>query len=442
MKSMPNESRTTPRRVLPLAVALLLGAWPGGTAGAGQEADGWRQLGGPHHNFRVDSAAPATAWGESGPARLWSRPLGEGYSSIVADGDLLVTMYREDDDEVVVALDAATGATRWRHAYHAPLAHNGYFDVWLNSAGPGPYSTPLIAGDTVFAVGVDGRLHALDKRTGELRWAHDLAAAFDVGVYNAFASSPIAYGRTVIVPLGGSGAGVVALERETGATVWRSPGFDLAPGSPVLIDVDGQDQLAVLGQQELVGLDARSGRRLWSHPHPNELGLNISMPVWGDDNALFLSSGYGGGSRLLRLARVDGRTTPDEVWFNSRMRLHFGNALRIGGLVIGSTGDFGPAFVAALDAATGREVWRERSFARAQLLQAGGRLVIVDEDGEIAVASVSGEGLDVHARAAVLTANAWTPPTLVGNVLYLRDRQHILALDLRGRSAPANPDEE
>ena len=442
MKPMPNESRTTPRRVLPLAVALLLGAWPAGPAGAGQDADGWRQLGGPHRNFRVDSAAPATAWGESGPARLWSRPLGEGYSSIVADGDLLVTMYREDDDEVVVALDAATGATRWRHAYHAPLLHDGYFDVWLNSAGPGPYSTPLIAGDTVFAVGVDGRFHALDKRTGELRWAHDLVEAFDVGVYNAFASSPIAYGRTVILPLGGSGAGVVALERETGATVWRSPAFDLAPGSPVLIDVDGQDQLAVLGQQELVGLDARSGRRLWRHPHPNELGLNISMPVWGDDNALFLSSGYGGGSRLLRLSRVDGRTTPDEVWFNSRMRLHFGNALRVGGLIVGSTGDFGPAFVAALDAATGREVWRERSFARAQLVQAGGRLVIVDEDGELAVASVTGEGLEVHARAAVLTANAWTPPTLVGNVLYLRDRQHILALDLRGRSAPADPDDE
>ena len=109
MKPMPNESPTTRQRVLRIAVALLLGTWPGGTAGAGQEADGWRQLGGPHRNFRVDSAALAAAWGENGPVRLWSRPLGEGYSSIVADGDLLVTMYREEDDEVVVALDAATG---------------------------------------------------------------------------------------------------------------------------------------------------------------------------------------------------------------------------------------------------------------------------------------------------------------------------------------------
>ena len=401
------------------------------------QPDAWRQLGGPHRNFRADAATVATEWDAGGPARLWSRRLGEGYSSILADGDLLVTMYREGDEEVVIALDTATGATRWEYAYHTPLVHNGYFDVWLNSAGPGPYSTPLIAGDTVFAVGVDGLFHALDKRTGELRWARDLVAAFDVVEYNAFASSPIAYGRTVLVPLGGSGQGVVALDRETGATVWRSPALDLAPGSPVLIEVGGQDQLVVVGQQELVGLDPRDGRRLWSHPHANELGLNLSMPVWDGDRALFLSSSYDGGSRLIRLSQVDGRTTPEEIWFSNRMRVHFGNALRVDGLVLASTGDFGPAFVAALDVETGAEVWRERTFARAQMLYAGGLLVILDEDGELAVASVTLDGLHVHARAPVLTSNAWTPPTLVGSTLYVRDRHRILALDLGDANAPA-----
>lgn len=391
---------------------------------------GWRQLGGPQRNFRVDSATVAVAWDAAGPTLLWSRPLGEGYSSILADGDLLVTMYRKDDDEVIVALDAATGATRWEHAYHAPLVHNGYFDVWLNSAGPGPYSTPTIAGDVVFAVGVDGRFHALDKRTGELRWVRELPAAFDVAEYNAFASSPIAFGRTVIVPLGGSGDGVVALDQETGATVWRSPAFDLAPGSPLLIEVDGQDQLVVVGQQELVGLDPRDGRRLWSHPHANDLGLNLSMPVWDGDDTLFLSSGYSGGSRLIRLSQAGGRTTAEEVWFNNRMRVHFGTALRLDGLVVASTGDFGPAFVAALDAETGEEAWRERTFARAQMLNADGLLVILDEDGELAVASVTLDGMQVHARATVLTSNAWTAPTLVGSTLYARDRHRIVALDL------------
>ena len=133
---------------------------------------------------------------------------------------------------------------------------------------------------------------------------------------------------------------------------------------------------------------------------------------------------------MIRLNRGGQRTTANEAWYNGRMRVHFGNALRMDNLILGSTGDFGPAFVAALDAETGAEVWRERSFARAHLLDAGGILVIVDEDGEIALASATNDGLQVHARAEMLTSNAWTPPTLVGSVLYVRDRQDVLALDL------------
>ena len=391
---------------------------------------GWPQWGGPHRNFRVPAATVPHTWGEDGPTPLWRRSLGEGYSSIIAGGDLLFTMYREDDDEVVVALDAATGATRWQHAYHAPLLHDGYFDVWLNSAGPGPYSSPLLADGSLFTIGVNGHLHALDAGTGALRWSHNLVDAFDLDDYNAFASSPIAYGENIIQPLGGSGRGVVAFDRQTGAVAWRSPDFDLAPGSPLLIDVDGQTQLVVLGQQEVVGLDPQDGRRLWSHPHANELGLNISVPLWGPGNTLFVSSAYDGGSRMIHLNRGGQRTTASEAWFNGRMRVHFGNALRIGNLILGSTGDLGPAFVSALDAETGEEVWRERTFARAHLLDAGGILVIVDEDGEIALASATNDGLQVHARAEVLTANAWTPPTLVGSILYVRDRQDVLALDL------------
>ena len=418
------------RNLIPIAAVALAASALAAMSAQAPATAGWPQWGGPDRNFRIEAAAVPRAWSEDGPTRLWHRPLGEGYSAILAGGDLLFTMYREDDDEVVVALDAATGATRWQHAYHAPLLGNGYFEVWLNSAGPGPYSTPVLAGGSLFTIGVNGHLHALDARTGALRWSHNLVDMFDLDEYNAFASSPIAYGENIIQPLGGSGHGVAAFDRETGAVAWRSPEIDLAPGSPLLIDVDGQSQLVVLGQQEVVGLDPQDGRRLWSHPHTNELGLNISVPLWGPGNMLFVSSAYDGGSRMIHLNRGGQRTTANEAWFNGRMRVHFGNALRIGNLILGSTGDFGPAFVAALDAETGAEVWRERTFARAHLLDAGGILVIVDEDGEVALASATNDGLQVHARAEILTANAWTPPTLVGSILYVRDRQDVLALDL------------
>ena len=99
-------------------------------------------------------------------------------------------------------------------------------------------------------------------------------------------------------------------------------------------------------------------------------------------------------------------------------------------VILGSSGDFGPAFMMAVNADTGTELWRDRSFARAQIVESHGTVVIVDEDGDLAVASLSDGKLRVHARKAMLTQNAWTPPTLVGSTVYLRDRKEILAVDL------------
>lgn len=110
------------------------------------------------------------------------------------------------------------------------------------------------------------------------------------------------------------------------------------------------------------------------------------------------------------------------------MRLQFGTGLWMGDLILGTSGDFGPAFMVALDAETGMELWRDRSFARAQMVDAGGTVIIVDENGEIALASPSRDGLHVLARKELLNANSWT---VVGSTLYVRDRKHILALDLR-----------
>jgi outer membrane protein assembly factor BamB len=417
---------TVLRVIAVLAAPVLLA----GLTHAQPAPDAWRQWGGPTRNFKIAAAPIARTWPASGPRQLWQRALGEGYSSVLVDGGTLVTMYRREDNEVVVALDAATGTTRWEHAYAAPLTHNGYFDVWLKSAGPGPYSTPLIADGMVFSVGVTGKFHALDLRTGAIRWSHDLVERFTLDEYNAFASSPLAHADNVILPLGGSRHGIVAFNRGTGAVAWQGEPFALGPGSPIVIDVDGQAELVVWGQTELAGMSLDGGRVLWRHPHVAQHGLNISTPVWGQDNRLFASSAYGGGSRMLRLSRASGRTTPTELWSNNRMRLHFGSALRIGDLIVGASGDFGPAFLVALNAETGEEVWRDRTFARAQLVDANGTLIIVDEHGEIAVASVSNDGLQVHARKEVLTSNTWTPPTVVGGKVYVRDRKNVLALDL------------
>jgi outer membrane protein assembly factor BamB len=398
--------------------------------GRGDDEAHWPQWGGPARDFRVSAAGLATSWPSGGPKKIWSRALGEGYSSIVADSDALYTMYRTGDEEIVVSLEAATGKTRWEHRYQAPLLEHMDYGTWLRQGGAGPYATPLLLGPAVYAVGTTGRFHALDKKTGEILWSHDLDQKFEMRGYRGYAPSPMVYGGNIILPIGGRGQAVVAFDPANGAVIWKNQDFRLAPASPILIDVDGQDQLVVFTPGEVVGLDPRNGEALWSHPHETNYGLNISTPVWGDGNLLFSSSAYNGGSRVIRLTRAHGRTTVKELWSSNRLRLHFGNAMRIGNLIVGTSGDFGPAFFIAVDVETGEEVFRERTFGRSQMVLAGSHLVIVDEGGDLAIASASPEGLKVHARAELLTENAWTPPTLVGTRLYVRDRRNVVAVEL------------
>ena len=201
----PPRSEPSPIAALTLATTLMLSVLDASGVVAGQSVvrSDWRQFGGPTRDFHVESSPLSTTWPASGPMEIWRRPLGEGYSSVLVDGETLVTMYRDGEDEVVVALNARNGETRWQHVYHAPLVHDGYFDVWLNAAGPGPYSMPLIVDGIVFAIGVNGHFHALDGGTGAVLWSHDLVELFGLTDYNAFASSPLAYARNLILPLGG-----------------------------------------------------------------------------------------------------------------------------------------------------------------------------------------------------------------------------------------------
>jgi hypothetical protein len=113
------------------------------------------------------------------------------------------------------------------------------------------------------------------------------------------------------------------------------------------------------------------------------------------------------------------------------MRIHHGTMLRVGDLVFGSSGDFGPAPMTAVEIKTGNIVWQDRSFPKTNFVYADGKLILLDEDGNLALATLSQQGMKVISKAAVLENRAWTPPTLAGTKLYLRDRKNIVALDLR-----------
>ena len=396
-------------------------------------AQDWTQWGGPHRDFKSDAKGLATSWPASGPRRLWQRELGEGYSAIAAENGVLFTMYRKGENEVVIALDAATGKTIWEYGYAAPFSPE--YDM---TNGPGPHATPLVSGNFVFTAGATSKLHCLDKKTGKVLWSHDLINEFHGTVrVNGYSCSPLAYKDKIVMLVGGQASALIAFNQEDGSVAWKKHDFKNSTSSPIVINVDGQDQLVAFMYGEVVGVDPNNGNLLWSNPHPVDFGLNTSMPVWGPDNLLFISSGYNGGSRVLKLTRAGYKTTVEEVWAHRLMRVHFSNAIRVGDFVCGSSGDFGPAPFTAVDVKSGKVLWRNRSFPRASFLFADGHFIILDEDGQLMLANATTEGLTVISKVALLSNRAWTAPSLAGTRLYLRDRKNIIALELGAEKPPA-----
>lgn len=398
------------------------------SVGARAQTPDWTQWGGPQRNFMIEAKGIPETWPAGGPKRAWSRALGDGHSSVLVEGDRLYTMYSKGEQEFVVALEAATGKTIWEQGNAAPTAGLSL------EHGRGPHSTPLLVGDLLYTIGVIGKFQALEKRTGKVVWSHELWKDYKGQQSDrGYACSPLAYKNTVIVTVGGGGGGqsLMAFDQKTGAVVWKKQDFAISPSTPTLIKVDGQEQLVTALADHVVGLNPENGDLLWSHPHKCDWGLNITPPVWGPDNILLISSAYSGGSRAIQLQQTGGKTTVKELWANRRMRLHHTTMIRLGEFVYASSGDFGPAPMTAINVKTGEIAWQDRSFPKANFVYADGKLILLDEDGQLALATLSPQGMKVLAKASLLEHTAWTPPTLTGTRLYLRDRKMITALDLK-----------
>ncbi|MGH9660327.1 MAG: PQQ-binding-like beta-propeller repeat protein, partial [Bryobacteraceae bacterium] len=191
--------------------------------------------------------------------------------------------------------------------------------------------------------------------------------------------------------------------------------------------------LVALTANEVIGADPATGARLWQHPHKTDYGLAVSMPVWAEGNILVVSSSYNAGTRGLHLSRSGNRTNVKQLWHNTRVVIHFSSIVRIGDILYSSSGHSGPAPFTALNVKTGEIVWQSRDFAKANFVFAEGKLFLMDQEGNLGLATPSPQGLKVHAKLPLLEKFAWTLPTLAGTKLYLRDRKTILALDVAGR---------
>jgi outer membrane protein assembly factor BamB len=386
----------------------------------------WTQWGGPNRNFQTVASGLKDTWPASGPRVVWKRPIGEGYSSVAVDNGVVYTMYGKPREEFVIAMDAETGKTLWEQA--GPMT----FQSDAPEQGNGPYTTPLLVGNRLFTTGVAGRLQCLDAKTGKVIWTQQLWTDHQGSrLMYGYSSSPIAFRETVIVPVGGRGKSVMAFQQADGKVAWAKHDFGNVYSSPILINVGGLEQMALLMDGAMIAVNPLNGDLQWQVPFRADYSIAIATPVWGPDNLLFISAEYNGGAKVIELKREANQTKATELWSSNRLRLHHGNAMRIDNAIYFSSGGKGSqAILSAVDARTGKIHWQERSIQKATFLWADNKLITVSQDGNVMIAHPSTEGFKIAAQAPLLTEIAWTPPALVGTRLYLRDRRALMAVDL------------
>lgn len=392
-------------------------------------AEDWLQWGGPNGDFTANAQGLAETWPVEGPSQLWKRPLGDGYSSILCKGGQLFTMYRDGDTGVMVSLDARTGGTNWEHRYSRKIWPEMSLDF-----GKGPNATPLIIGDKIVGVGIDGHVRCLDLASGKLLWEHHLPTEFGRRKRQeeyGYSASPLQYKNTIIVQVGGDETGVIALRPEDGSIVWKSDPGGVSYAQATITKFTGQDQYIFYSPEEVIGLDPATGRRLWGFVLPVINGNHLTPVVKCDDSHLWVPTQFAaGGGRLVEVARAGDALDAKQVWFNAKLRASCWTQVRLDDYIYGSAGGHDTSFLTAFNWRTGEVKWRRRGFHMAQSLYADGKLIFLDQDGKLTMAKVSPDKLEVLTTVQLTEPVSWTLPTLVSTKLYVRDRKHILALDL------------
>jgi outer membrane protein assembly factor BamB len=402
-----------------LAFAALLAALA--SVAAAEQGD-WAQFLGPRRDGTSPDSELVQGWLERGLAVLWRAPVGEGYSGVAALGDRLYAMDSRDGDEYLFARSASDGRELWRVRTGTSPG-----DVY---GGLGPRVTPSADGDIVLTLTGEGALLALDAAAGRTLWRRALRD--ELGwrrPAEGAAGSPLVADERVYVINGGSGGrALAAFDRRTGRTLWTGEDDRTSYSSAVRWDYAGVPQVLLLGGTTLHSVDPASGRALWRHPWPTHDGVNVATPLVVPPDRVFLSSGYDQGSVLLQLRkRPDGSLETAELWRSRELRNHFNNSVHHRGAFYG----FDNAILKAIDAATGRTLWRERGFGQGSLVLVADHLLILSEEGELALAEASPKALAVRARLPVLSGRCWTPPSVARGRVYLRGASEIVALSPR-----------
>ena len=357
-------------------------------------------------------------WPDTGPKIVWKKEIGRGFATmsisngrVYAMGNTAKSKSDANQKDVVFCFDAEIGREIWNYPYDCPLLprhHEG-----------GPCATPTVSGQRVYTFSKEGHVHCLDA-AGTKIWARNLQQ--EEGLKPPtwhFAGSPTVHGNLVLLNAGAAG---IALDKNTGQTIWKSAASGAGYSTPVIAQLNGREIVGLFTARNFLGVDPKNGKQLLQFPWKTSHDVNSADPIFSD-NTVFISSGYGTGGAVLKMTGHEG----SEIWRNKEMRNHMNSCVVWKGYIYGFDGQSGSGGeLKCLDYQTGKPLWSQKGLGTGSLMLADGKLICLGNEGKLVIAEASPAGYKPLRQAQILTGKCWTMPVLANGKIYARNAEGTL----------------
>jgi outer membrane protein assembly factor BamB len=376
---------------------------------------GWSGFRGPQRDSTVHGVRIKTDWSAAPPVQLWRRPVGPAWSSFAVYNGRLYTQEQRGEEEIVACHDLSTGKPVWKHSDRARF--------YESNAGPGPRATPALSNGRVYTQGATGIVNVLDAATGAVVWTRN--AVNDTGAKVpgwGIAGSPLVVNDLVIVAASGN---LVAYDLASGKPRWQGPTGGSGYSSPQLVTINGVQQVVLLNSNGAISVSPADGKVLWEHKWE---GVPIVQPGVAPNGDLLLSVSESSGLRRLAVAQGSAGWTVQERWTTEDMNPWFNDFVVHNGHAYGFNG----SSLVCVNLEDGKLKWKGKRYGFGQLILLPEQevLLIMSEQGELALAKAASDQFTELGHFPALEGKTWNHPVLVGDVLLVRNDHEMAAFRL------------
>jgi len=375
----------------------------------------WPGFRGPGRDGVVRGVRIKTDWAAAPPVQMWRRPIGPGWSSFAVRGDLLYTQEQRGDEEVVASYKVTTGEPVWRH--------RDAVRFWESNGGAGPRATPTLSKGRVYTFGATGILNALDAANGAAVWSRNVASDSDTKVPMwGFASSSLVVDDVVIVAAAGK---LVGYDLATGKPRWFGPAHGGGYSSPHRAIIGGVTQILLLSAAGATSVAPATGAVLWEYAWEGGAIVQPAQTADGDVLINALAGAGGLGTRRLAVTHGSDGWKVEERWTSTGLKPYFNDFVVHKGHAFGFDGNI----LSCIDLTDGKRKWKGGRYGNGQLvlLPAQDLLLVLSEEGELALVGATAEGFKEFARFPAIEGKTWNHPALVGDVLLVRNGEQMAA---------------